>query len=134
IVGPGLGGLMIGIWGSGVCFAVTAVVYAVTTVGLLMLDGAAFYPKRLAIRAPVLGQLKEGLRYSFSTPMLSVNMLLAAFYGTFAYNWALVLPLIARFALDTGSEGFGALNMEMGVGSTLGAFLMAPSVRASMIG
>jgi len=132
IIGPGLGGLMIGVWGTGVCFAVTAVVYALTTVGLLVLDSTKFYPKRMALRAPILGQLKEGLRYSFSTPMLAVNMLLAGFYGTFAYNWALVLPLMARFALDTGSEGFGALNMAMGVGSTIGAFLLATSVKASV--
>ena len=52
-------------------------------------------------------------------------MLLAGFFGTFAYNWALVLPLLARFALDSGAEGFGALNAAMGVGSTIGAFVMA---------
>lgn len=132
IIGPGLGGLMISVWGSGVCFAITALVYAITTVGLLVLRGEQFHPKRLAHRAAVLGQLKEGLRYSFSTPLLAVNMLLAGFYGTFAYNWALVLPLLARFALNAGSEGFGALNMAMGVGSTIGAFLLATQVRASL--
>jgi MFS family permease len=61
-----------------------------------------------------------------------VNMLLAGFYGTFAYNWALVLPLIARFALDSGAEGFGLLNMAMGLGSTLGAFVLATRVKPSM--
>lgn len=132
IIGPGIGGLMIATWGSGMCFAVTALVYASTTVGLLVLHGSEFYPKRLAHRAAILGQLKEGLRYSFSTPVLAVNMLLAGFYGTFAYNWALVLPLMARFALDAGSEGFGALNVAMGVGSTVGAFLLATQVRASL--
>jgi MFS family permease len=132
IIGPGIGGLMIATWGSGICFAVTAVVYALTTIGLLVLDGAAFYPKRLAHHAAILGQLKEGLRYSFSTPRLAVNMLLAGFYGTFAYNWALVLPLMARFALDAGSEGFGALNMAMGIGSTIGAFLLATQVKATL--
>jgi hypothetical protein len=86
----------------------------------------------MALRAPVLGQLWEGLKYSFSTPLLAVNMFLAGIYGTFAYNWALVLPLMARFALDAGSEGFGALNMAMGLGSTLGAFLLATQVRASL--
>src|SRR5437762_7080751 len=80
----------------------------------------------------MVGQLVEGLRYPFSTPMLAVNMLLAGFYGTFAYNWALVLPLMARFALDRGSEGFGALNMAMGIGSAIGAFLLAARVRASL--
>jgi predicted MFS family arabinose efflux permease len=132
IVGPGLGGLLIAVWGSGACFAATAVVYGSTTIGLLMLRSSEFLPKRLARRAPVLGQLKEGLRYSFSTPLLAVNMLLAGFYGTFAYNWALVLPLMARFALDAGSEGFGALNMAMGIGSTIGAFLLATQVHASL--
>jgi MFS family permease len=132
IIGPGIGGLMIAVWGSGVCFAVTAVVYACTTAGLLLLDARQFLPKRLAHRAAIVGQLKEGLRYSFSTPLLSVNMLLAGFYGTFAYNWALVLPLMARFALNSGAEGFGALNMAMGVGSMLGAFLLASVVKPSL--
>jgi MFS family permease len=132
IIGPGIGGLMISVWGTGLCFAITAVVYASTTIGLLVLRSSEFHPKRLAHRAAVIGQLKEGLRYSFSTPLLAVNMLLAGFFGTFAYNWALVLPLMARFALDAGSEGFGALNMAMGVGSTLGAFLLATQVRATL--
>ncbi|HEY2596532.1 MAG TPA: MFS transporter [Chloroflexota bacterium] len=132
IIGPGIGGFLIATWGSGVCFAVTAVVYSATTLGLFALRGAEFFPKRMALRAPVLGQLWEGLKYSFSTPLLAVNMFLAGIYGTFAYNWALVLPLMARFALDAGSEGFGALNMAMGLGSTLGAFLLATQVRASL--
>lgn len=72
------------------------------------------------------------MRYSFSTPTLSVNMLLAGVYGTFAYNWALVMPLLARFALDSGAEGFGALNMAMGIGSTIGAFALATRLKASV--
>ena len=55
--------------------------------------------------------------------------MLAGFYGTFAYNWALVLPLMARFALDSGAEGFGLLNMAMGAGSTLGAFALATRLK-----
>jgi MFS family permease len=132
IIGPGVGGVMLAGWGSGVCFAVTGVVYAGTTLGLLMLRSDEFYPKRLARKAALFGQLAEGLRYSFSTPSLAVNMVLAGFYGTFAYNWALVLPLMARFALDSGAEGFGALNMAMGAGSTIGAFALATRLKPSM--
>jgi MFS family permease len=132
IIGPGLGGVMIAAWGTGVCFAITAAVYAITTIGLLILREAEFFPRRLARRGAILRQVGEGLRYSVSTPTLAVNMLLAAFYGTFAYNWALVLPLMARFALDSGSEGFGALNMAMGIGSTVGAFVLAVRLRASI--
>jgi MFS family permease len=132
IIGPGVGGFMLVAWGSGVCFAVTAVAYAGTTLGLLFLRGDQFYPRRLAHKTALFKQLAEGLRYSFSTPSLAANMVLAGVYGTFAYNWALVLPLMARFALDSGAEGFGALNMAMGAGSTLGAFALATRLRTSM--
>lgn len=132
IVGPGVGGVMLAVWGSGVCFAVVAAAYVVATCGLLLLRADRFYPKRPAAREPLFRQLAEGLRYSFSTRTLAVNMLLAGFYGTFAYNWALVLPLLARFALDSGAEGFGALNAAMGIGSTIGAFALATRLKASL--
>jgi MFS family permease len=132
IVGPGLGGFMLATWGAGVCFAVTAASYLLTTIGLLLLKAEHFYPRRLARKTPVFKQLVEGVRYSFSTPTLAVNMILAGFYGTFAYNWAMVLPLMARFALDSGAEGFGALNMAMGLGSTIGAFALATRLKPSI--
>jgi predicted MFS family arabinose efflux permease len=59
-------------------------------------------------------------------------MVLAGFYGTFAYNWALVLPLMARFALHTDAEGFGLLNMAMGAGSTVGAFALATRLKPTL--
>ncbi len=132
IIGPGIGGVMIATWGNGVCFAVTSLAYVASTIGLLLLRSDDFYPKRFAPRKAVFRQLAEGVRYSFSTPSLTVNMILAGFYGTFAYNWALVLPLFARFALETGAEGFGALNVAMGIGSTIGAFALATRLKASM--
>jgi MFS family permease len=132
IVGPGVGGVMLAAWGSGVCFVVVAVAYVVATLLLLLLREDEFYPKRMAHRVALFKQLAEGVRYSFSTRTLAANMLLAGFYGTFAYNWALVLPLLARFALDAGAEGFGALNAAMGIGSTIGAFALATRLKASM--
>ncbi|MGI9147045.1 MAG: MFS transporter [Chloroflexota bacterium] len=132
IIGPGAGGLILAVWGSAACFALVTLTYVGGTVALLMLRGDQFYPKRIARRTVVFKQLAEGLHYSFSTRSLSINMVLAGFYGTFAYNWALVLPLIARFALNSGAEGFGLLNMAMGAGSTLGAFVLATRVKPSL--
>ena len=42
-----------------------------------------------------------------------------------------MLPLLARYALDGGSEGFGALNIAMGLGSVLGGLLLATRLRPS---
>ena len=71
------------------------------------------------------------MRYSFSSPSLGFNFVLMAFIGTFAYNWGLVLLLLARYALDAGPEGFGALNIAMGLGSVLGGLLLATRLRPS---
>src|SRR6266516_3765905 len=73
----------------------------------------------------------DGVRYSFSSPSLGFNFVLMAFIGTFAYNWGLVLLLLARYALDAGPEGFGALNIAMGLGSVLGGLLLATRLRPS---
>jgi MFS family permease len=132
IIGPGVGGFVVAVWGSGACFALTAVAYVGGTACLALLRSDQLHPRRMARKTVLVRQLSEGLRYSFSTPSLAVNMILAGVFGTFAYNWALVLPLIARFALDSGAEGFGLLNMAMGLGSTLGAFVLATRVKPSM--
>jgi predicted MFS family arabinose efflux permease len=61
-------------------------------------------------------------------PRIAFNIVLMAFVGTFAYNWGVTLPILARYALDGGPEGFGALNVAMGVGSVLGGVLLATRV------
>lgn len=132
IVGPGLGGIMIAVWGTGVCFVVAAVSCLGAIIGLLALNAHELYPKRSAARGPVLGQLWDGLTYSFSTPTLGFQMVVMAFIGTFAFNWGLTLPLLARFALDGGSEGFGALNMALGIGAVVGGVALATRLTASI--
>ena len=138
ILGPGVGGVMIALWGTGVCFSVAAVAFVAAMFGLFALRADQFHPKRQAGSGAVLGQLWDGIRYSFSSPSLGFNFVLMAFIGTFAYNWGLVLPLLARFVLDSGPEGFGELNIAMGVGSVLGGLLLAtrlgPSRRLVLVG
>lgn len=131
IIGPGVGGVTIALWGTGVCFSVAAVAFLGAIFGLFALRTEQFHPKRQAGRGAVLGQLWDGIRYSFSSPSLGFNFVLMAFLGTFAYNWGLVLPLLARFVLDSGPEGFGALNIAMGVGSVLGGLLLATWLKPS---
>jgi MFS family permease len=47
--------------------------------------------------------------------------------GTFGFNFTVILPLIARFVLNTGAAGFGALTAFLGVGSLAAAVVMAYS-------
>ena len=57
-------------------------------------------------------------------------LLLMAFVGTFGYNFSTALPLLAKFVLDVGSVGFGAMTAVLGIGSLLAALAIAYTRRA----
>jgi MFS family permease len=59
-------------------------------------------------------------------------MVIMAFIGTFAFNFGLTLPLLARYALNSGSEGFGVLNMALGIGAVIGGVVLATWLTASL--
>src|SRR5579884_1317991 len=129
IVGPGLGGVIIAVWGTGICFALNAASFLATLTGLFLMRPALLHAGRRAGRGAVWTQLADGLRYVARTPALAFPVVLLAFLGTFGYNFTVTLPLLARFTLDIGSVGFGSLNAAMGVGSLIGALGVAARVR-----
>jgi len=131
IIGPGIGGVIIAAWGVGWCFALNAVSFLAVLVALAMLDMHRLRSPRRPARGALWTQLADGLRYAARTPSLGFPLLLLAFIGTFGYNFGVVLPLLARFALNLGAVGFGSLNTAMGVGSLVGALGVAARVSPS---
>jgi MFS family permease len=125
IVGPGFAGITIAAVGTGVCFALNAVSFVAVLAGLALMHPDQFVASRRAPRGAIHTQLLEGLSYVAHTPNLRFPVILLAFLGTFGYNFLVVLPLLARYTLDAGAVGFGALDAAMGVGSIIGALGVA---------
>ena len=69
-------------------------------------------------RAP--GQLREGLRYVRSTPALAIPLCMMALIGTLAYEFQVVLPVVARGTFHGGPEAYGFMTAAMGVGAVVG--------------
>src|SRR5215207_2908642 len=86
--------------------------------------GVAPVPKRK-------GQLREGLGYAWSNPALRLPLVLTAVIGTLAFNFQIVLPLLAKQTFDGDAGTFGALYALMSVGSVIGALITAHEARAS---
>jgi MFS family permease len=126
IVGPGLGGIIIAAWGAGWAFALNAASYVAVLVALAMLRPEELFASRRASRGALWAELGEGLQYAARTPRLAYPLALLAVVGLLGYNFGVVLPLLARYTLDIGAVGFGALNAAMGAGSLLGALLVTP--------
>jgi len=127
LVGPAVAGVIIAGLGVAPCFLVNALSYAAVVAGL-----CAMRPDELFRQPPVAagpGQVRAGLLYVWSTPALRSTILLVAAVGTFGLNFAVGLPLLARFALDGGPRLYGTLSSAMALGSLIGALVIAGRAR-----
>ncbi len=123
MAGPAIGGLLIA--GAGVvpCFAVATGGFLVAWLALVGLR-----PDKLSVSEPVPrepGQLRQGLRHVRANPALLIPLAAMAVVGTLAFNFPVLLPLMARFEFHSGAGTFGALAAAMGVGAVLGALANA---------
>ena len=129
-VGPAVAGILIATVGVGVCFLVNAVSFAAVVYSLLSMDTAALSPTPPAVRRK--GQLREGLRYVRRTPALGVPLLMMALIGTLAYEFQVVLPVVARDAFHGDASTYGFMTSAMGVGAVVGGLITASRRRTGL--
>ncbi len=127
IVGPALAGLLIAGVGVGWCFMANAASYAAVLVALSRMDVRAVRRSELASRSR--GQLREGFAYVWRTPQLRLPIALVAVAGTFAFNFPVLLPLLAERDLHGDAGTFSLLYSTMSVGSLVGALFVARRTR-----
>ena len=94
VIGPALAGLIIAIIGIAPCFFLNAASYVAVIVALLMMTVSELRPLPEQPRAK--GQLREGFRYVWSNPKLRTPLLMMAIVGTLAYEFQVILPLVAQ--------------------------------------
>ncbi len=123
VVGPAVGGLLIDLFGVGPCFYINAASYIAVIVALRMMDTTQLHRMPTVERAR--GQLRAGLRYAWSERMVRTPLLMMAVIGTLAFNFQVVIPLMATKVYDTEAGGFGVLYAVMGAGAVLGGLSMA---------
>ncbi len=128
VVGPGIGGIILATWGAGWAFALKGVSYLAVLAALAMLDIHKLYGGRGMVRGALWTQMWDGLKHAAHSPRLAFPLSMLAVLGLLGYNFGVVLPLLARYSLDIGAVGFGALNAAMGVGSLLGALFLTPNI------
>jgi MFS family permease len=122
-IGPAVAGILIATIGVGVCFLINAGTFAAVIVALVTLDRAALRPSPPAIRAR--GQLREGFAYVRRTPALLVPLAMMAVIGMLAYEFQVVLPVVARSSYHGGAQAYGFLTAAMGIGAVVGGLGVA---------
>ena len=66
------------------------------------------------------GQVREGLRYVWSTPDLRHPLISMAIVGVFAFNFTVTLPLLAKFTFHGGAGLYSTFLAAMGAGAVGG--------------
>jgi MFS family permease len=129
VIGPTFAGIIVATIGLGECFIVDGLSYVVVIVMLLMMRPEELQPAMKLARAK--GQLVEGLKYTWSTPILRNTLVMMAIIGTFTYEFSVLLPLLSEFTFKAGASGYAALTAAMGVGAVIGGFYTASRKRST---
>lgn len=122
-VGPAVAGLLIASVGDGICFLLNSVSFVAVVVSLVTMDRSKLQPSQPSGRSR--GQLREGLRYVAHTPELGIPLLMMALIGTFAYEFQVVLPVLAKQTFHGGAEAYGFMMASMGIGAVAGGLVTA---------
>jgi MFS family permease len=129
VIGPAIGGLLIVTVGIGWCFVLNAATYLVFITAIQMMrddDIDRVEPERRER-----GQLRGALRYVADQPVLMATLVMSAVIGLFAYEFEVVLPLLARFTFEGDADTFGSMFAAMGVGAVVGGLFVATRGRTS---
>lgn len=135
IIGPAIAGLIIDQLGNrsgpGWSFALNSVSYLAVIVALATIPVNS--RPASGERAPVLGELREGVVFAWRHPLLRALLGLLAVTGVFGLSFHVLMPVFARDVLHVPARGYGILLTASGIGATIGVLTLA-TVRPARLG
>jgi MFS family permease len=129
VIGPAIAGVLIAAVGTGWCFLYNGVSYFPVVFALLLMRSSELHRGQPAARAR--GQIRAGIRYAWNKPELRFPLLLMLVVGTLAFNFSVLMPLMASVVFKSGASTFGLLMSVMGAGAFVGALVSANRSRPS---
>jgi MFS family permease len=130
VLGPALGGIVIGQFGVAWAYGINAVSFLVVIAALLAMRDVD------EIREPVNGGKRaeftiasalDGLRFVFRAPLIRSTMLLD-FFATFFSSATALLPIYAQSILAVGASGYGWLYSAPAAGAFVASAVMVRAV------
>ncbi len=123
VVGPALAGLLVITLGYGWSLIIDAVTYLVVLYCLFIMRPSELF--RQPRKPRVNGEVRAGLRYVGSMPVLWITFAMLAAIGILAYNFNVTLPLLVIHGLHSTQGAFTLLYSVYGAGALVGALIVA---------
>ncbi|WP_373887074.1 MFS transporter [Acidipropionibacterium jensenii] len=122
ILGPGLAGLLIAVFGVGWVMTINVGLYVLFIASLVLLNSDQLHPAPIATEKAT---VRDGVRYVRGRPDLVLLLFIGFMMGTFGFNFNISDAVMATQAFGKGSGEFGLLGSVMGVGAIIGALQAA---------
>jgi MFS family permease len=117
VVGPALAGVLIVTVGTTVCFGLNALSYLAFIAALLVIR-----PRKVGGPAPAGRRgVKEGLKYAAGRQQLWLPLLMMSVVGLLAFNFSVVLPVLAKDTFHGTGGTYGLLTVMLSIGAILGS-------------
>jgi MFS family permease len=123
ITGPAAAGVLIAAFGVGICFAVNAGSFAFVLLALLLMDPSRMEQRERPARSR--GQFRDGVRQVRDDPRLATLLGTSAVLFGLAWEFEIVVPLVAQFTFHGSARTFGALIASQGAGAVVGGLFAA---------
>jgi MFS family permease len=123
MLGPTLGGLLLGVFGISGAFTVSVLCYAVALVAATRVQHSDTKPA--AAVASVIARVLEGLLLVRRDARLRGTLIVTVIYNVFGWPFTSMIPVIGQDNLHLGASGIGMLASVDGIGAFCGAIAMA---------
>jgi MFS family permease len=131
MIGPVISGLLIASFGTAPSFFINSVSFGLVVLVLMILDVARLHMGLPAERKP--GQVREGLSYIGQDRVLRLTVIAMSVVFVAAYNFQVMVPLLASCMLGGSSELYGVVMSCLGLGAVTGSLLIASWVKPGVI-
>jgi MFS family permease len=123
LLGPAIAGVILSIYGEGICFLIDFLTFIAVIISLLMM--------KLQLQAPqqtdenIWQGLREGYRYLQQSPNLRAVILMLAASGIFLMSYSTLTPVFAKDVFGGDAETYSWFASITGLGALMSAIYMA---------
>jgi len=122
LIGPGLSGLLIAAYGTGVSFLLNGISYLVVIIALINIrENELFIEEKKSSST----KIREAMAYVAARPDILAVMITVFFATSFGLNFNIFNTMMATQVFDKGAAEYDALGSILAVGSLSGAIISA---------
>ncbi len=123
LIGPSIAGILIALFGEGVCFLINAVSYIAVIYSLSLIK--INHKTNNTAKTKVFTELKEGIKYAFNFRPIRLTLSILAMISLMGVSSQVLMPIFAKDIFKGGPQTLGMLVSMAGVGALIGTFYLA---------